>query len=185
MADDRRDSEGGTRQRILDEALALFNERGYEGATFRQLSERTGITGAAINYHFRLKDDILCAVVGPYLAELDALLDRSPTANSPARRRQLLADLVDLVVTHHKVVRFLARDVGAANHRGLASRLDEQHARLRGRLVGPSAGERAHLRAAAAIGAVLRPVTHLDGVVPNLARRELAAVAYRALAGGA
>lgn len=149
-----------------------------------QLAERIDIA-AAINDHFRLKDDILCAVVAPYLAEFDDLLDRSPTANSPARRRQLLANFVDLVVTHHKVVRFLARDVGAANHQGLASRLDEQHAQLRGRLVGPNAGERAHLRAAVAIGAVLRRVTHLDGVDPDLARRELASVAYRALVGGA
>lgn len=85
-----RDSQGRTRQRVLDAAHALFDEHGLEGATFRQLAERIDIA-AAINYHFRPKDDILCAVVVPYLAEFDDLLDRSPPSNSPARRRQLLA----------------------------------------------------------------------------------------------
>jgi AcrR family transcriptional regulator len=176
-------TEGGTRQRILTEAVGLFNERGYTASTFRELAERLQITGAAINYHFRHKDDILAAVVASYLSDLDDLLQRSPVANSPTRRRQLLAEFVDLVIAHRDVVRFLARDVGAANRQNLAERLEDQHRALRSRLVGPSAGDRAHVRAAAAIGAVLRPVTHLDDVDPETTRRELSEVAYRALAG--
>ena len=47
------------RERILDVALELFNEQGYEKTSLRQIAERLGVTKAALYYHFRSKSDIL------------------------------------------------------------------------------------------------------------------------------
>ena len=51
-----------TRERILNVALDLFTEKGYDGASLREIAERLGVTKAAIYYHFASKDDILMAL---------------------------------------------------------------------------------------------------------------------------
>src|SRR6201747_3109732 len=50
---------GSTRERILDVALELFNEQGYDKTSLREISERLGVTKAALYYHFERKEDIL------------------------------------------------------------------------------------------------------------------------------
>ena len=54
--------ERDTRQRILDVALELFIEQGYDGTSLRQISERLGVTKAALYYHFASKEDLLLAL---------------------------------------------------------------------------------------------------------------------------
>jgi AcrR family transcriptional regulator len=51
-----------TRERILDEALDLFVEKGFDNASLRELAERMGFTKAALYYHFPSKVDILGAL---------------------------------------------------------------------------------------------------------------------------
>ena len=50
---------GSTRERILDIALELFNEQGYDKTSLREIAERLGHTKAALYYHFERKEDIL------------------------------------------------------------------------------------------------------------------------------
>ena len=47
----RHPDEGDTRERILDIALDLFIEQGYDKTTLRQIAEPLGFTRAAIYYH--------------------------------------------------------------------------------------------------------------------------------------
>src|SRR5262249_33846507 len=51
-----------TRDRILDVALDLFIEKGFDGTSLREIAERLGVTKAALYYHFASKDDILLAL---------------------------------------------------------------------------------------------------------------------------
>ncbi len=53
---------GSTRERILDVALDLFTEKGFDGTSLREIAERLGVTKAALYYHFASKDDILMAL---------------------------------------------------------------------------------------------------------------------------
>ena len=64
-----------TRARILDVALELFSEHGFEGTTLQQIADRLGLTKAALYYHFRSKDDLVRALVAPAITDLDKLLD--------------------------------------------------------------------------------------------------------------
>jgi AcrR family transcriptional regulator len=48
-----------TRERILDIALELFTEQGYDKTSLRQIAARLGFSKAAIYYHFASKEDIL------------------------------------------------------------------------------------------------------------------------------
>jgi AcrR family transcriptional regulator len=53
---------GSTRERILDIALTLFNEQGYDKTSLREIAEQLGTTKAALYYHFERKEDILLAL---------------------------------------------------------------------------------------------------------------------------
>jgi len=52
-----------TRQSILKAAVALFAERGYEGASVRAIVSKAGVNQAAINYHFKGKDGLYLEVL--------------------------------------------------------------------------------------------------------------------------
>lgn len=52
-----------TRDRILDAALSLFAEKGYEATSMREIAEQLGITKAALYYHFDGKDAIVLALL--------------------------------------------------------------------------------------------------------------------------
>jgi AcrR family transcriptional regulator len=47
-----------TRKRILDAARALFAERGYDGASVRDITAEARCNVASVNYHFRGKDGL-------------------------------------------------------------------------------------------------------------------------------
>jgi AcrR family transcriptional regulator len=71
-----------TRQRILDTALDLFIEQGFDKTSLREIAERVGVTKAALYYHFASKDEIFRTLMQPMLelqAQTMALLEEQPT----------------------------------------------------------------------------------------------------------
>ncbi|MGP9539376.1 TetR/AcrR family transcriptional regulator [Brachybacterium sp. AOP43-C2-M15] len=63
------------REEILDAASALFAERGYHGASLRDISRRVGISHPGMLHHFSSKDALLSAVVDRLEAHAQGLLD--------------------------------------------------------------------------------------------------------------
>lgn len=59
-----------TRQRILGAAEALFAERGFAGASLRQVTAAANVNLAAVNYHFGSKDNLIEEVFRRRLDEL-------------------------------------------------------------------------------------------------------------------
>jgi TetR/AcrR family transcriptional regulator, regulator of cefoperazone and chloramphenicol sensitivity len=58
-----------TRARIVDAALALFGEYGFDGASTRDIAERAGVNAPAIGYYFDNKE-------GVYLACIEHIVSR-------------------------------------------------------------------------------------------------------------
>jgi AcrR family transcriptional regulator len=70
-----------TRDRILETALDLFIERGYDKTSLREIAERVGVTKAALYYHFSSKEEIIRTLVQPlydHFAPLTAALASGP-----------------------------------------------------------------------------------------------------------
>ncbi|MCX7028101.1 MAG: helix-turn-helix domain containing protein [Spirochaetes bacterium] len=67
----RKSGEPATNDRILDAAILLFSERGYEGTSMKQIAQAVGLTESAIYRHFKGKEDLL--------AEIIALTERAAT----------------------------------------------------------------------------------------------------------
>jgi AcrR family transcriptional regulator len=59
-----------TRTRILDAALALFGERGFERATMREIAQSAGMAVGAAYYYFDSKDAIVLAFYERAQAEM-------------------------------------------------------------------------------------------------------------------
>lgn len=78
---------------IIEESLALIAERGLEGLTYRNLSERFGITVPAFYRHFASKADILQGMI-EYLQEVSLEVFQSAQAQGSDP-----LDAVRLVVT--------------------------------------------------------------------------------------
>lgn len=52
-----------TKEKILEAALTIFSEKGYDAASVDELAELAGVKGPAIYYHFKGKDAILDGIV--------------------------------------------------------------------------------------------------------------------------
>jgi AcrR family transcriptional regulator len=66
-----------TRDRIIDAAMHLFGERGYEGTSVAQIEAAAGLAPGAggIYHHFRTKEELLAAGIRRQLDRLSALRD--------------------------------------------------------------------------------------------------------------
>ena len=66
-----------TRERILDEAMRLFSERGYSATSIAKIEAASGLTPGAggLYHHFKSKEAILAAGIERQLSRLDALRD--------------------------------------------------------------------------------------------------------------
>ncbi|MFM6831421.1 MAG: TetR/AcrR family transcriptional regulator [Novosphingobium sp.] len=54
------------RGEILEQAIAMFGERGFNGLTIQSLAERCEISNAGLLYYFGNKDDLLLAVLDEF-----------------------------------------------------------------------------------------------------------------------
>lgn len=52
-----------SRQRILDAAVEISGERGYEGTSIAAVSATCGLPASSIYWHFKDKDDLIAAVI--------------------------------------------------------------------------------------------------------------------------
>lgn len=70
------------RARIVDEAIRIVGERGYNGFTVQALAERCGLTNAGLLHYFESKDRLLIAL-------LDEIERREMDAVSPSVEQAL------------------------------------------------------------------------------------------------
>lgn len=71
------------RRKIIDAAMALFYEKGYDETTTRDIVVKTGILNGSLYNRFASKEDILLAIIESYLDEMSAALHRSSSQLHP------------------------------------------------------------------------------------------------------
>jgi AcrR family transcriptional regulator len=93
-----------TRDRILNAALDLFIEKGFDKTSLREIAEQIGVTKAALYYHFASKEDILMAL-HQRLHEFgsDALAQLGDQEPSSALWADLLDKVVDQMLAHRRI----------------------------------------------------------------------------------
>jgi AcrR family transcriptional regulator len=63
-----------TKSKILDAAIALFNERGYMHVRLREIAAEVGISAGNLAYHFPQKDDLMSAAYERMVEELRLMI---------------------------------------------------------------------------------------------------------------
>ena len=103
-----------TRERILQTALDLFIEQGYDKASLREIAERVGVTKAALYYHFASKEEIFRTLLQP-IVELQrqamALVKDQPTLEEWSAG---LTTLVQWVLPQRRLFELLENNQGPA-----------------------------------------------------------------------
>jgi len=72
---------------LLDVAVRVFLERGYDGSSLDQVARAAGITKASIYYHARGKEELLLRGVGRAFDALFAVLEERGATSGPAAQR--------------------------------------------------------------------------------------------------
>ncbi len=72
---------------LLDVAVRVFLDRGYDGSSLDQVARAAGITKASIYYHVRSKEELLLRGVGRSFDALYAVLGEPEAKSGPATER--------------------------------------------------------------------------------------------------
>ncbi len=166
-----------TRERILDVALDLFTDQGFDGTSMREIAERLHISKPAIYYHFASKEEILMALhmrlheFGK--AALTRLAGQTVTLQTWG---SLLNELLDQMLAQRKI--FLMHERNQAALEKLHSKdHDDEHddiqQRFRQALADPSLSLRDRVRMACSLGAVFGGLFMAGEAFDNVSSAEL------------
>ena len=146
---------------IAEAALSTFCKRGYGLATLEEIGAQVCLTRGAVLHHFKSKAGLLEAVVDPCRRALAQFLKTGALNDPPTagQRRLLLIGFADLFLAHRGALRLLANDISARVQLGLDDQWFMPPERLVNLLVGSNANHLARVRVAAAIGALIQPVS--------------------------
>ena len=97
---------------ILDYATEVFAEKGYEGASMRDLSRLSGISLAGLYYYFESKEKLLYFIQQhTFTTIMDRLRERLATSTDPEERiRIFVHNHVDYSVARQKAMKVLSHE---------------------------------------------------------------------------
>ena len=107
-----------TRRQILDTALALFRERGFEATTIRDIASAAGLSLGAAYYYFPSKEAIVGAYY-EYVQQEHLTRSREAFAQPADLRERLRAALhtkIDIMQDDRRLLRALFRYGGEPDH---------------------------------------------------------------------
>jgi AcrR family transcriptional regulator len=140
---------GDTRARIVDVALELFAEHGYEKTSLREIADRLGVTKAALYYHFRTKEDILAGIVDSMSAPLDeALAWGEQQPYSPALRDEIVRRFAAGMADRQPLLRFFHENQPTIRELSVGARFKERMIALTQLVQGPNPSFEDRVRAA-------------------------------------
>jgi AcrR family transcriptional regulator len=140
---------GDTRARILDVALELFVEHGYDKTSLREIADRLGVTKAALYYHFRTKEDILAGIVANMAAPIEeAIAWGEQQEYSPEVRDAILRRFAEGMAGRQPLLRFFHENQPAIRELSAGNQFKERMIALTALLQGPNPTYEDRVRAA-------------------------------------
>ena len=79
-----------TKEKILEAALDLFREQGFDGASMRDIAQRAGVATGLAYYYFESKEAIVLAFYDRAYAELGPLLEEAQNGKKLEARLEAL-----------------------------------------------------------------------------------------------
>jgi AcrR family transcriptional regulator len=166
-----------TRERILDVALDLFTDQGFDGTSMREIAERLHMSKPAIYYHFASKEEILVAL-HMRLHEFGKVALERLTGQTVTLQLwgSLLNEVLDQMLAQRKIFLMHERNQAALEklHR---KDHDDQHDDIQQRFLqalnNPALSLRDRVRMACSLGAVFGGLLMTGDAFNNVSNAEL------------
>lgn len=149
---------------MLEVALQLFGERGYDGTSIADLADATGLSKAAFSYHFTGKDEILVELATPLVAALERVVDAHEGLFGIDTLESLLGDAIDALLEHRDVAVWVDADKSVMSHHDIGVRLDRVHISMRRLIAGGRVDTESGVWASSVLGAIWRPIRNLTEI---------------------
>jgi len=91
-----------TRDKIIQESIVLFNEKGERNVTTNHIAAHLGISPGNLYYHFRNKEDIILSIYDEYAR--DFLIDTLSQVNTDLKPLDAIISYMDAVF--HMMIKF-------------------------------------------------------------------------------
>lgn len=103
----------GKREQILLAAEQVLAERGFKGATIREVAQEAGIASSLIFYYFKNKMALYDAVFQSFFDQLEDLLQQNLSLDLDrlGQLRQFLFTFTDYAKEHRNMMRILLREI--------------------------------------------------------------------------
>jgi len=99
------------RERIVEAALEAFAEKGFRGASTREIAERAGTNQGLITYHFPSKEELWRAAADRIIGLLGTRLERRLAAlrseDPRVRAREAVREFVRISAAHPELFRLM------------------------------------------------------------------------------
>jgi AcrR family transcriptional regulator len=100
----------GTGERIRNTAFDVFARRGFDGTSLREISEAAGVNSAAVNYHWRSKEELWGAMFEEVARRILAVIAHRFDHEKPRPEAllEVLGALFDAMAEDPRAVRIVA-----------------------------------------------------------------------------
>src|SRR5262249_21249726 len=107
-----------TGTKILEAALELFREQGFDAATMRDIAAKAGVATGAAYYYYRSKDAIVMDFYRRSCAEMQPRIEAAlkPAHGLEARLRELIRVKLEYFAPNRGVLRALLRNGADPKH---------------------------------------------------------------------
>lgn len=93
------------REELRQVALELFATDGYAATSLQQIADHAGYAKSNVLYHFRSKEAVLDAAIGPAVDAIDRLVDEFvASGQSDAARGAFIGRFVDVLFEHRLAI---------------------------------------------------------------------------------
>jgi AcrR family transcriptional regulator len=174
-----------TREKILDVALDLFTDQGFDGTSMREIAERLHISKPAIYYHFASKEEILMALhMRLHAFGRSALARLAGQTVTLQLWGSLLSELLDQMLAQRKIFLMHERNQAALeklHRKDHDAEHDDIEERFRQALTDPSLPLRDRVRMACSLGAVFGGLLMAGHAFDNVPSAELGSLVRDAI----
>jgi AcrR family transcriptional regulator len=109
----RRQQKEERREQILDAALRVFSEKGFAGASIRDIAREVGVTEGLLYHYFESKEQLMhaCWKERSWRAHLEKILEESGGVAIAEVLRNLIGDFLNTLREHAPLVRMCSSEM--------------------------------------------------------------------------